>query len=86
MSWPDAVNGSFELIGAVTLWANVYKLWRDKQVRGVHWGSAMFFLAWGLWNLFYYPSLDQWLSFAGGCAICSAEVAWLALAYRFRNA
>ena len=86
MNWLDVVNGSFEFVGAATLWANVWKLWKDKQIRGVHWGGALFFALWGGWNLVYYPTLGQWWSFAGGCAICAAEVAWLVLALKYRNA
>lgn len=76
---PDVFNGLFELAGACLLSLNVRQVWRDKVVRGVHWGATTFFTAWGFWNLFYYPSLDQWWSFAGGCAIVTVNAVWLAL-------
>jgi len=70
------VNGAFEALGSVMLWRNVAQLYKDKMVRGVHWTATGFFAAWGLWNLFYYPHLDQWWSFAGGCSIVVANTAW----------
>ncbi len=74
---PDLINGCFELLGAAMLALNVRQLWRDRVLAGVHWAPTVFFAAWGAWNLFYYPNLGQWFSFAGGCAISAANLAWL---------
>lgn len=82
---PDHINGLFELIGGLLIWANVVRLARDRQIRGVDWRVTGFFWAWGLWNLFYYPHLGQWWSFAGGLMIVVANCAWLALAWRYRH-
>lgn len=73
---PDLTNGLFEFVGSAVLWKNVHQLYRDKQVRGVHWTATGFFAAWGYWNLYYYPSLEQWWSFAGGCSIVLANSVW----------
>lgn len=83
---PDFINGAFELGGAVMLWQNVRRLRQDKIVRGVDWRPTLLFTAWGVWNLFYYPHLDQWWSFAGGCAIVLANAAWLGLLFRYARA
>ena len=74
---PDIINGLFELLGAFILLLNVRRLYQDKVLRGVHWGPAAFFTAWGLWNLFYYPHLDQWFSFAGGVCIVTVNAIWI---------
>ena len=79
MSWPDMVNGLFEACGGLALCANIKQLLKDKQVKGIHWGSTLFFTSWGLWNCFYYPHLDQWFSFLGGIFIATANIVWLAL-------
>jgi len=76
---PDVINGLFELAGAVFLLLNVARLRRDRAVRGVHWLPTGHFTAWGVWNLFYYPHLDQWFSFAGGLAIVCVNALWLGL-------
>jgi hypothetical protein len=85
MNLPDLVNGLFEGLGAALILMNVRQLRRDRVVRGVHWAPTVFFAAWGLWNLFYYPHLSQWLSFAGGCGIVAANAWWLVLVWRFRE-
>jgi hypothetical protein len=63
------VNGTFEICGALPITLSVLKLWRDREVRGIHWGQFAFFSSWGYWNLIYYPVLGQWLSFFGGMMI-----------------
>lgn len=74
---PDMINGAFEALGSAVLYRNVLQLYRDKQVKGVHWMATGFFAAWGYWNLFYYPHLDQWYSFTGGVSIALANTVWL---------
>lgn len=79
----DLVNGLFELGGAFLILLNVRALMRDKEIKGTHWGPVIFFTAWGFWNLWYYPSLNQWFSFAGGVAITVVNVWWLFLLWRY---
>lgn len=74
---PDMINGTFELMGAVFLLLNVRQLFRDKALNGVHWLPTFFFSTWGIWNLYYYPSLGQWYSFAGGLLIVCINTFWL---------
>jgi hypothetical protein len=79
MNVPDVVNALFEFGGSIVLWFNVVQTYRDKGYRGVTVASTFFFSTWGYWNLYYYPSLNQWLSFFGGCSIVAANTAWLVL-------
>lgn len=82
MSWADAANGAFEVLGGVFVLLSVFKTHRDKMVRGVSWPTTVFFMSWGYWNLYFYPSLDQWLSFAGGVFLVAANTVWVVqLAY-----
>lgn len=74
----DLINGGFETVGALMILLNVRRLWRDKRLMGVHWAPTVFFTSWGLWNLFYYPSLHQWVSLGGGCFLVAVNLAWLA--------
>lgn len=74
---PDYINGTFEFVGAIILLLDCIRLRRDRRVLGVHWGPKFFFMAWGLWNLYYYPALGQWFSFAGGCALVMVNAIWL---------
>lgn len=85
MQIPDLINGIFEFVGSVFLWLNVRKLYVDKMVRGYDWRTTAFFMSWGYWNLYFYPSLDQWLSFIGGCSIVLANTVWLGQMYYYRK-
>lgn len=76
----DLINGFFECVGGLLIFENCRVIYRDKMVRGVSVPVTTFFTCWGLWNLLYYPSLDQWLSFYGGLIIVAANVLWVSLA------
>jgi hypothetical protein len=81
----DLINGSFEALGSILLWRNVHRLWRDKQIKGVHISPVAFFFAWGVWNLWYYPNLDQWWSFAGGVSVMAANGVWAGMAFYYHK-
>ncbi len=85
MAFADLTNGAFELLGGFSLWQNVRRLRRDKSIKGVDWRVTLFFTSWGLWNLYYYPHLDQWASFLGGLGIVAANAAWLYYVFKYRR-
>ena len=79
MMIPDAINGTFEALGGFVIALHIRRILRDKRTAGVHWAPFAFYSAWGVWNLYYYPSLDQWASFVGGLGVVGANVVYLAL-------
>lgn len=87
MTIPDSINGLFEAVGGVLNWMNVYRLYKDKEVKGVFPLVWVFFASWGLWNLFYYRHLDQFMSWYGGMFLVSANITWVILAfyYQYKN-
>lgn len=78
----DLINGLFELGGACLICLSVRRLWLDRELKGFSVWPLAFFTAWGFWNTFYYPSLDQWFSFAGGCAVVSVNTIYLLLIWK----
>jgi len=80
----DLVNGLFEAIGALFVWRNFVQLRRDGEVKGVYWPVTAFFAAWGVWNLYYYPTLGQWFSFSAGVVLCAGNIAWVIGVLRLR--
>jgi hypothetical protein len=76
---PDHINGTFEVVGGLCSWANVHRYMKEREVKGVYWPTTFFYISWGLWNLFYYPSLNQPWSFWGGCFLTAGSIAWLCL-------
>lgn len=86
MQLADAINAAFEASGGIMNCVNCLQLYRDKRVSGVSITAQMFFAGWGFWNLFYYPHLGQWFSFAGGLPIVLANVAWVVMALYYGKA
>jgi len=83
---PDMINGCFQFFGGVLLFRNSYLLLKHKKIRGVSLLPTIFFSVWGFWNLFYYPYLEQMISFYAGITVVSANTLWIVLAiyYRFK--
>ena len=81
----DIVNGVFGLGMACMLCLNVLRLWRERKVRGVSFWAVFWPTMWGYWNLYYYPSLDQWWSFVAGIGVVSMNTTWVALAILWRK-
>ena len=81
----DLINGTFEILGGLMVLNHCRIVWRDKAVAGVSILSIIFFMTWGIWNLYYYPSLNQWWSFLGGIAIVIANVLWVVLLIKYRK-
>lgn len=82
---PDFINGCFEAAGSVFILMHVRRVVIDKAVAGVSTVATVFFTLWGFWNLFYYPHLHQWWSFAGGLAIVAANATWVSLLIKYRQ-
>jgi hypothetical protein len=76
---PDQINGLFEVVGGLFALLNVRRVLRDKAVAGVSWVAVGFWSLWGFWNLYYYPHLDQWMSFYGGLMLVGANTTYVAL-------
>lgn len=81
---PDLINGGIEMVGAFFTWRNAWQLRADREIRGVYWPTTFFFTAWGMWNLYYYPALGQWASFAGGVVLVAGNIAWVVMAIRLK--
>ena len=85
MEIPDIINGMFESLGGFMILKHCWTLWNDKMVRGVNLFATAFFTSWGFWNLFYYPHLGQWWSFAGGLLIVSANTLWVSMMVYYKK-
>ncbi len=81
----DIVNGLFELFASLFILDHCRHLYKDKVLSGVSWVSIVFFTAWGVWNLFYYPSLGQSFSFYAGILVVLSNLTWLGMIFYYRN-
>jgi len=82
---PDIINGLIEFLGSGFILNHCRVLLKQRMVRGVSTVSVVFFTLWGLWNLYYYPNLDQWWSFLGGVMIVLANSLWIILLIVYRE-
>ena len=81
----DFINGCFEFCGFMFIVPTIYKTWADKGVMGIWIGQVAFFTVWGLWNLVYYPHLNQWFSLAGAVMVCLCNLIWLGQIVYYRR-
>ena len=85
MNTPDAINGCLEFLAGFMILNHCRVVLRERVVAGVSIVSTIFFSAWGIWNLWYYPHLGQMLSFYGGLLIVIANCLWVGLMIRFKQ-
>ncbi len=76
----DLINGCIELLGALLLVGNCRLLYSHKAVQGVSVLTTAFFTLWGIWNLYFYPANNLWLSFVGGLCLAGANLTWVVMA------
>lgn len=79
MSWPDMVNAGFEFGAGLAVLAHCERLYEDKEARGLSIPAVVFFTLWGLWNIFYYPHLDQPWSFYGGLYVTAINALYVSM-------
>jgi hypothetical protein len=79
----DIVNAILEAAGLLFILPSVLRARRLREVVGVHWTMPAFFWTWGVWNLFYYPHLDQGWSAAATIGVLAGNTAWLYCVLRY---
>lgn len=84
----DLINGTIELLAGFFVLNHCRVLYAHKQARGGSMLSVAFFTLWGIWNLYYYPALNQPLSFVGAVFIVAANALYMGMlvCYRSREA
>jgi len=81
----DIINGLFESCGALMLSRSVWMTYKAKKTEGVSILAIIYFSSWGLFNLFYYPSLNQPFSFLGGCLCTLTNLIWCGQIFYYRR-
>lgn len=82
----DIINAIFECSGGFFVFLSILQLIKDKRVAGVSPWCVGFFMSWGYWNMYYYPSLDQFWSGIGAIGVAITNTIWLyLLLYYWRN-
>ena len=76
----DLVNSIFELLGGVFMFLSCYKLYKDKDIKGISIPSVIFFTIWSYWNILYYVSLNQPISLFAGILLAFFNSVWVIMA------
>lgn len=79
----DLVNGLFECSGALFILNHCRVVLKDKAVNGVSILSTFWFFLWGVWNMYYYPTLNQPLSFWGGTIMVICNFVYICLLFYY---
>jgi hypothetical protein len=85
MHLADIANGAFELGTGIWVIRACACLHRDKVVKGTSYGLQFWVTSWGYYNLYFYPSLDQWFSFTGGLLVVAFNTIWLLMAFHYHR-
>lgn len=80
---PDHINALFEFGGACAIALSVRRIARDKTIKGMHWAPIAFFTSWGIFNIFYYPAIDQIWSFRAGMLVTMVNLVYLSAIVRY---
>jgi hypothetical protein len=79
----DQANACLEMGGAFLRTLDCIKLFQDKRFSGGHLGTALYFLGWGVFNVFFYPSLNQVWSFWAAIALMAMNGLWFVMAVHY---
>ena len=85
MNYTDLVNGAWEIIGGLFIIPSILNTIKEKEVKGVNWLTILFFLAWGLWNIYFYPSNGLMFSFYGGIFLGVMNLIWVILLIKYNK-
>ena len=75
----DVINAVLNIGGVIAISTSIYRVLRDKMVRGVHWGMLLFFISWSSWNLVLYSHVGLWYSVLAGIIMVITEATYLFL-------
>lgn len=85
MNWSDIVNGIWEFAGALFVVPSIKNILKTKVSSGITWQTQLFFLLWGLWNVFFYPYNGLTFSFIGGLVLAATNIYWLFLIKKYER-
>jgi hypothetical protein len=77
---PDIIAGLINGVDGIFVWSNVYRLYRDKCVRGVNWFPSVYFTLSTLYGTYFLYHLNARYAFIGLSISTAAKFVWMILA------
>ena len=81
----DLINSAFVLVAVAMAALDLKQVRKDRQVKGLHFATAILFTVWPFWDLFYYASLGQTFSLFACTVLATLRGFWFVDVWRFRK-
>ena len=81
----DLLNCGLEVCGGLLVTQDIRAILRARRVVGRSVLPMLFFTAWGVCNLYIYPSSGLIASAIGGAFLCAMNIVVLVLVARYRD-
>lgn len=79
----DTVNSIFVFAASIFYILNLYKLYKDKQVKGISIASLVFFSCWNIWTLIFFLSTDYIYTTISYVLVSIINIIYLSLLYYY---
>ena len=76
----DYITSAFQAGAVLFLCANIIRLWKDGELKGISIWMMVYFTIWGYWGVFMWADLQQPWSMWTNVGIAVAYTIWLGLA------
>lgn len=80
----DKVNGGFVCVAALFYALNLFKLIKDKEIKGISKVSIAFFSIWNIWTLFFFIAVSKyWWTISAYVAVAILNIAYIVLMVKY---
>tara|TARA_R110002096_G_scaffold108308_3_gene237001 strand:- start:2035 stop:2298 length:264 start_codon:yes stop_codon:yes gene_type:complete len=80
----DQINGGFIFVAALFYVLNLFKLMKDKDVKGISKVSIIFFSFWNIWTLFFFLMVTEfWWTIGAYVLVSALNVTYIILMIKY---
>ena len=80
----DQINSGFIFVAALFYVLNLFKLMKDKDVKGISKVSIMFFSFWNIWTLFFFLMVTKfWWTIGAYGIVAALNVVYIILMIKY---
>jgi len=80
----DQINSGFVLIAALFYLLNLFKLIKDKEIKGISKISIGFFSLWNVWTLFFFIKISEyWWTIGAYVVVAILNIAYITLMIKY---
>lgn len=83
--WQDMIKGVLEISGAFIILFNIFRIVKDKDLKGVSFWYIFFSVITNGYAVYFYWVLGQWYAFWGVAVYTILVIIWLLLALIYKG-